>query len=236
MSTHDGQNKVFEAVLFIAFIIGTVIFAVTRKRDGDWVDYRVFELQTLATKLGFDDFNSKRDEGFAMGWGFLSRLSQGENRYAFNILRGTYQDQPLFIFDYHYQIGNGKDVEHHLCTMLMLIEKESCFPKITIRPERSDTFLSRMDAVLDEQDVKFESVEFSKVFRVVSTDKKFAYDVCNPQMMEYLLANPFLDIEIQGPAILLAFAPQMSVDRIEFNLQRLAQIRSLLPQYLFTKT
>ena len=52
----------------------------------------------------------------------------------------------------------------------------------------------------------------------------------------FILANSYLDIEIQGPAILLAFAPQMSVDRIEFNLQRLAQIRSLLPQYLFTKT
>jgi hypothetical protein len=43
------------------------------------------------------------------------------------------------------------------------------------------------------------------MFRVRCRDKKFAYDVCNPQMIEYLLSNRGLDIEIQGPAILLAF-------------------------------
>jgi hypothetical protein len=234
MNAHDGQINLIECMLVVAFILGAGFFAATRKRY-ERVDYRVLDLEMLATKLGFESFKPNRDEGFPMGWGFLSRLAQGENRYAFNILRGTYQDQTLFIFDYHYQIGGtSKDVEHHFCTMFMLIAKESCFPKITIRPERSDTFLSKMDAALDEHDVKFESVEFSKAFRVLCADKKFAYDVCNPQMMEFLLANRDLDVEIQGPVILLAFTPQMSVDRIEFNLQRLAQIRSLLPQYLFT--
>ena len=67
-----------------------------------------------------------------------------------------------------------------------------------------------------------------------SKDKKFAYDVCNPQMIDYLLTNPGLQIEIQGPVILLAFEPQLPVGQIEFNLQRLIEIRSRLPQYLFT--
>jgi len=58
--------------------------------------------------------------------------------------------------------------------------------------------------------------------------------VCNPQMIEYLLANRGLQIEIQGPVILLAFEPQLPVGQIEFNLQRLIEIRSRLPDYLFT--
>jgi hypothetical protein len=69
---------------------------------------------------------------------------------------------------------------------------------------------------------------------VRSQDKRFAYDVCNPQMMEYLLANRDLEVEIQGPVILLAFESQLPVGQIEFNLQRLIEIRSRLPQYLFT--
>jgi len=69
---------------------------------------------------------------------------------------------------------------------------------------------------------------------VRSPDKKFAYDVCNPQMIEYLLMNPGLQVEIQGPALLLVFEPQLPVGQIESNLQRLIEIRSRLPEYLFT--
>ena len=41
------------------------------------------------------------------------------------------------------------------------------------------------------QDIKFESAEFSKTFCVRSPDKKFAYDVCNAKMMEYLLVKGY---------------------------------------------
>ena len=51
---------------------------------------RVLDLQSLATRLKFDDFNPNNDEQFVAGWGFLSQLSQGSNRYASNVLRGTY--------------------------------------------------------------------------------------------------------------------------------------------------
>jgi hypothetical protein len=52
--------------------------------------------------------------------------------------------------------------------------------------------------------------------------------------MDYLLANRDLDVEIQGPVISIGFEPQLPTGNIEFNLQRLAEIRSLMPQYLFT--
>ena len=77
----------------------------------------------LAGRLGFDGFNPDPDEGFVAGWGFLNRLSQGSNRYAYNVLRGTYHEQPLFIFDYHYQTGSGKNKKDHNLTMLLLAEK-----------------------------------------------------------------------------------------------------------------
>src|ERR1035441_7551738 len=97
--------------------------------------------------------------------------------------------------------------------------------------------LGKMAAALGlEDDIKFESAEFARTYRVQSKDKRFAYDVCNPQMIEYLLANPGLQVEIQGPVILLAFEPQVPVSRIEFNLQRLVEIRTRLPEYLFTNT
>ena len=115
----------------------------------------------------------------------------------------------------------------------MLVVKEA-FPKVTIGPVSLSAKLEAVFGLGDE--VKFEFAEFSRRFCVRSADKKFAYDVCNPQMMEYLLANRDLEVEIQGPAILLAFEPQLPVGQIEFNLQRLIEIRSRLPEYLFTNT
>lgn len=194
---------------------------------------RSYALQELAAELKFDEFNPNRDEDFAMGWGFLSRLAQGRDRYAFNILRGKYREQSLFVFDYHYETGSDKNRTDHNFTMLMLVVKE-VFPKLTIGPE---DFGARIATAFGlESDINFESAEFSRTFSVRSEDKKFAYDICNAQMIEYLLANHDLRIEIQGPVILLAFDPQLPAGRIEFNLQRLAEIRSLLPEYLFTQT
>jgi len=168
-----------------------------------------------------------------MGWDFLSRLARGDDRYAFNILRGTYHEQALFVFDHHYQTGSDKNQEDHYGTMLMLIVKE-IFPQLTIEPENLGLKIAETFGVAC--DIKFESAEFSRRYCVRSADRKFAYDVCNPQMIDYLLLNPGLKIEIQGPVISLAFEPQLLAGQIEFNLQRLVEIRSRLPQYLFTNT
>jgi hypothetical protein len=195
---------------------------------------RSLEMQELAERLKFDDFNPKHDEGFAMGWGFLSPLIQGDNSYAFNILRGMYHEQALFVFDYHYQTGSGKSTKDCNLTMLMIVFK-AVFPRVNIYPG-GESLCSQMESVVfgDEDKIRFESAEFSRIYHVRSKDRKFAYDVCNPQLMEYLLANPGLQIEIQGPVISLAFEPQLPVEQIESNLQRLIEICSRLPQYLLT--
>lgn len=106
------------------------------------------------------------------------------------------------------------------------------FPELRITRQN---FLLRIAEAFGYEDIHFESAEFSRVFCVRSKDKRFAYDVCNPQMIEYLLTNRDLGIEIEGPALALAFAKQLSGTEIENNLGRLLQVRLHLPDYLFTK-
>jgi len=106
------------------------------------------------------------------------------------------------------------------------------FPELTIRREG---FFTKIAEVFGYGDINFESAEFSKTFNVRSPDKKFAYDFCNGQMMEYLLANRDLSIEIEKEALALAFNSRLSAEQIEFNLRRLVEIRSHLPEYLFTQ-
>ena len=138
-------------------------------------------------------------------------------------------------FDYHYETHStdskgNRHTQHHWFSFFILT-LPAVFPELTIRREG---FFTKIAEVFGYQDIEFESAEFSKTFNVRSPDKKFAYDVCNAQMMEYLLANRDLSLEIENSALAMAFDSRLSPEQIEFNLQRLVEIRSRLPAYLFT--
>ncbi len=140
------------------------------------------------------------------------------------------------MFDYHYETHStdskgNRQTHHHYFSFFILLLPMS-FPELKITREG---LLSKIAQALGYDDIDFESAEFSRAFCVRSKDRKFAYDVCNAQMMEYLLANRDLSIEIEGPALALAFDTRLSAAEIEANLQRLLEIRLRLPDYLFTK-
>jgi hypothetical protein len=210
-------------VVLIATIYGVIL--QRKRREG------LFE---LAQRLNLD-FHGGQDYGIPGRFGFLKQLAQGDDRYAANVLSGNYQQNEILAFDYHYATyhtdKNGTHKDDHWFSFFILT-MPAVFPDLTIRREN---FLTRVAEAFGYQDIKFESAEFSKAFCVRSPDKKFAYDVCKAKMMEYLLANRDLSIEIENEVIALAFNTRLSAEQIEFNLQRLIEIRSRLPQYLFTK-
>jgi hypothetical protein len=225
------MNPIGGLFIFIAFVIIAIIgsvysaIAARKRREG---------LLELAQRLNLN-FNAEPDYGLADQFQFLKKLAQGDNRYAYNVLSGKYQNDDIQAFDYHYQVTthdkNGSHTTHYRFSFFIL-QLPGFFPDLTIRHEN---FLMKVAEVFGYQDIKFESAEFSKAFNVRSPDKKFAYDVCNAKMMEFLLANRDLSIEIENQALALAFNTCLSTEQIESNLQRLAQIRSLMPDYLFTQ-
>ena len=139
-------------------------------------------------------------------------------------------------FDFHYetysQSKNGRQTHHHWFSFFILT-LPAVFPELTIRREN---FFTRVAEVFGYQDIEFESAEFSRAFNVRSPDKKFAYDVCNAPMMEYLLANRDLSVEIENQALALAFDSCLSVEQVEANLRRLIEMRARLPDYLFANS
>ena len=220
---------VFIFILVALLIIGGAIYAAIAARK------RREELFELAIRLGLD-FSPGNDYRLAEQFGFLDKLAQGSNRYAFNVISGDYRQNPVRIFDYHYETHStdskgNQQTHHHYFSFFILLLPVS-FPELKITHEG---LLSKIAQALGYEDIDFESAEFSRKFCVRSKDRKFAYDVCNAQMMEYLLANQDLSIEIEGPALALAFGSRLSTAEIEANLERLLQIRLRLPDYLFTK-
>jgi len=186
-------------------------------------------MAAVAAKLGLQ-FMPHKDRYMPKRYRFLDKLRRGSNRYAFNVLSGGYQGHEVLLFDYHYRTGSGKNTHHHYLSFFILHLRVS-FPELIIGPEG---IFSKIAQAVGYDDIDFESHEFSRKFCVRSKNKKFAYDVCNARMIEYLLSNSDLSIEIEDTALAVSFNSRLSPGQIEPNLKRLVTVRSLLPDYLFT--
>ena len=169
----------------------------------------------IAQSLGLK-FQPDKDYSIDNRFHFLDKLRQGENRYAFNIMSGKHKDHWIQIFDFHYLTrsrdsdGKTKTTHHYLSFFMMHVEAN--FPELVICREG---WFSKVAQFFGFDDIDFESAEFSKRFLVKSKDKKFAYDICNAQMIEYLLDNDDLNIEIERNCITLCFNRRLSPNQIE---------------------
>ena len=201
-----GRRHIFIFILFVGArhraAPSTRAIAARKRRE---------ELFALAARLGLS-FRPDNDYGLADRFGFLDKLAQGSNRYAFNVLSGTYRQKR----------GAGvrlplRDALDRLqrpppdAPSLLLVLHPAAAGQLSRSCEITrEGLLSKIAQAFGYDDIDFESAEFSRTFCVRSKDKKFAYDVCNAQMMEYLLANRDLSIEIEGPALALAFDTRLS--------------------------
>lgn len=187
----------------------------------------------LAQRLGMR-FSPGHDRSLALRYGFLNALAQGDNRYAYNVLGGSYRGHAVQVFDYHYETystdSKGNRTTHHHTFSYFVLEMEKDFPELRIYPEN---FLSKIGQALGYADIDFESVEFSKAFTVRSKDKKFAYDVCHARMMEHLLGDRGMSLEIENECLAMGASSRLDPEKIPGQLDRLVAVRELMPEYLF---
>lgn len=212
-------------VVAIIIVVGVLQAAAARKRRE--------AMMALATRLGLR-YSAERDRGIASRYEFLDKLDQGSNRYATNILSGTYEGHEVMAFDYHYEThstdSKGRRQTHHHWFSFFILKLPKRLPELTIGPE---SFFSKIAQAVGYDDIDFESHEFSRAFCVRSRDKKFAYDVCHARMMEYLLAHRKMSVEIDSDSLAFATSSRLVPERIESSLRQLVALRELLPDYLF---
>jgi len=219
---NDVLSKVVLAIIVVAV---AVILSRFLPSKPDPEKKRREDLAALAKKLNLR-FNPDSDFKLAGRFSFLSWFRLGDIR-AYNVFHGCHLEYPVVVFDYTF--GGGKYTYYWSA---FIVEMKTNFPDTIISHESGE---SRIAEALGASHIAFESGDFSRAFRVCSSDKKFAYDVCHPKMMEYLLANKDLTIEISGTAVAVYFEDWLRPEKVEFNLSRLIEIRKLLPEYLFTK-
>jgi hypothetical protein len=198
-----------------------------------WLEKKKREAFTrLAAALGLS-YHPEKNYQLAERFTFLNMLNQGSSHYVQHCLSGTLGGQPILAFEHHYQTESSnskgqRSVQHHY-TAVFTTPLPKSFPELTIRPEG---VLSKIAQAFGYADIDFESAEFSRRYCVRSRDKKFAYDICHPLAMEFLLKHHDLEIEIEG-TILAALKPgNLELETFASSARRLLAFRQLIPEYL----
>lgn len=202
-------------------VVGSIVFERKRRR----------QLAEAAERLGLS-FRHERDRALPQRYPFLRALNRGSNRYAYNVVEGVVRGSEICCFDYHYQVQSGSGKKRsttHYHYSVYSLRLPRAFPNLVIAREN---FLTRMAAAIGFGAISFESAEFTRTFRVNSNDRKFAYDFCHPRMMEYLLKHPDTSLELENDLLCIVEEIHMEAARLGEMVERLLEIRALLPAYL----
>lgn len=185
------------AVFCLALLAVAILYAVAaqaRKRRE--------ALRAVAEQLGlrFDAVaDGSYDPMYAHGI-----FKKGKSRKTSNTLWGVVAvgDYSIDVRmgDYQYVTGSGRSRETHRISYALFRLPFFGTPNLLIRKEG---FGDKILGGLGFDDIDFESEAFSRRFWVKCDNKRYAYDVIHPRMMEFLMAGPAPQVEIVHDVCLL---------------------------------
>jgi len=188
----------FAGLLVLGAVVAIVVIVIgaaqARKRRE--------ALAALAARLGWR-FDPSHDRSHDERYRQFQIFRRGRSRSAFNTLEGTVEiDGRTFhgrMGDFRYKVtrqsGKSSSTRTYQFSYLILHPPFLLDQTLRIRPE---SVLDKLAGAIGFDDIDFESEEFSRRFHVKSSDKRFAFDVIHPQMMEFLLASSSVAVEIDG--------------------------------------
>ncbi len=158
-------------------------------------------MAAFAAELGWN-FDPTKDRSHDEEYAHFEIFRRGHSRAAYNTLWGDLDIDgrrwPAKMGDFTYKVtrstGKSTSTQTYRFSYLILHMPWSSVPDLLIRREG---MFDKIAGVLGFDDIDFESAEFSRRFHVSSPDKRFAYDVVHPRMMEFLMTGdpPPVDIE-----------------------------------------
>jgi len=135
-------------------------------------------------------------------------FDKGDGRGVENVLSGTWQDLDVRLFDYWYYDrstdSKGNTSKTYYRFDCVIVPVEAACPQLTITHENLGT---RLANALTFHDIRFESEEFNRAYYVRSPDKKFANDLVDARIMDWLMKHAEgFSFEVAGNEVLRAQA------------------------------
>lgn len=223
-------------MVVILVIVGLALFATIAYLSWLAEKKRQDALAGLAQELGlrFDPgLDHDHDDEYAQ----FEIFRRGHARAARNTMHGSVtlfgQACDLVAGDYRYKVTSGSGKNRTTSTYrfsYLIVHPPWDTPPLLIRPEG---VFDKIKGAFGFDDIDFESAEFSRKFYVKSSDKRFAYDVLHPRMMEFLLAVKPPMIDIEGGALCLSDgARRWEADTFKLHIKFLGQFCEQWPRHL----
>ncbi|MDO8122375.1 hypothetical protein Q6346_13755 [Isoptericola sp. b490] len=162
----------------------------------------------------------------------------GHSRRATNVLRGEYDGRGFVAFDYVYSTtesstdAQGRTTSREQSHPFTVIAVDTGFvlPSLHVTPE---TFFARTVGRLVIRDIQFESEEFNRAFTLQCPDRKFAFDVLHPRMMEFLLAHRDAAFRFDRGHVLAVREGRASVAQIDDSLALVDAVLDRIPEFVW---
>ena len=225
-------------ILIVPVVIAVVIAAIVYSSKA--AKKRREELAALAAELGWR-FDPGRDTHHDDEYAHFEVFRKGHSRAAFNTLAGSLEiagaEYPVKMGDFTYKVTQhtGKSTSTHTYrfSYLILHLPYVGVPDLLIRREG---VFDKIAAAIGFDDIDFESAEFSRKFLVKSPDKRFAYDIIHPRMMEFLLQEqpPGIDIE-RNRCCLMDGTRRWSADEFRRAVEWARAFFALWPEHVTTQ-
>ena len=191
------------------------------------------EIGAFATKHGLQ--YSAQDPFHLVGWPFRL-FSRGDGRGVENVVWGQWEGKhPVTAFDYWYYTESTDSKGHtsrnyHRFSRAML-EVPAAFPHLEVAREH---LFSRLADHMGFEDIELESPEFNRRYTVRATERRFAYELLDARMIEWLVtSDPGYAFEVVGNRV-LAYGRRAKAVELPRLVAALTAFRDRVPRVAWT--
>ncbi|MCW5776220.1 MAG: hypothetical protein KIS87_07275 [Phycisphaeraceae bacterium] len=214
------------AVLAVIGIAWAVHMASVRRREA---------LAEVAARIGLR-FDARRDRRHDNDYSHFEVFRQGHSRAAYNTISGTLslagRDCRIKTGDFTYTVNHGKSSTTFNLSYLILHLPFDTAPDLLIRREG---VFDKLAGAFGFPDINFESSEFSRRFHVRCRDRKFAYDLVTPRMMDFLLATDPGVIDIERARLCMTDGTRRwTPEEFEARIRWVGDFLTLWPEHVTT--
>ncbi|MCC6483970.1 MAG: hypothetical protein IT209_03905 [Armatimonadetes bacterium] len=214
----------------------TTLYAAAVVCAAMWYGWSIVQAMRRRTEIAgwalASGYSYSRDDfdNLPVNYGWFSELQTRQECYASNVVSGKYGERSFRVFDFNLVARSNSGLKRTTASMTVLImDAQVAFPPMRIRPERTT---DRLAGAAGFDDIDFESHEFSQQFYVQCSDRKFAYDLIHPRMMEYLLEHKGPRLELAAGSVLAITGTLWTSRECERVLEFAAGFFELIPEYL----
>jgi hypothetical protein len=213
---------VIVVIVLLVIVAGVGGYYANKRRQAAFAAWAAQHGYTYATA---DDRYSELPWGPPFGEGF--------GHAALDVLTSTGPGRPALCFTYRYKTraSNGKTSStqtHYFAIYSARLQQ--AVPNLRVGREGLFGTIAR---AIGFHDIEFESEQFNKTFKVKADDRKFASDVINPQMMQFLLDNDAPGFTIIGADIVLIRGGRLQLDAVESTVGYLETVLSHVPEFVW---